>query len=102
MILIDWIQYIVPFAAGIVTGLFYHGALWWTVRSLPRSRSPVLLSIGSFYLRMTITMAAFYIVMQNDWRRIALCLAGFMAVKFIVTRMIGTPPASICGKGRIS
>ncbi|MHC4194571.1 MAG: N-ATPase subunit AtpR [Planctomycetota bacterium] len=98
MRLIDWLLYIVPFVAGSVTSLFYHGALWWTVKSLPRSRSPVLLSIGSFYLRMAITMAAFYIVMQNDWRRLAVCLAGFMAVKFIMTRIMGNASASIPGK----
>jgi hypothetical protein len=47
---------------------------------------------------MAITMAAFYIVMQNDWRRLAVCLAGFMAVKFIMTRIMGNASASIPGK----
>jgi len=101
MLFIDLIQYIVPFATGSATGLFYHGALWWTVRSLPRSRSPVLLSIGSFYLRMTLTMAAFYIVMQNDWRRLAVCLAGFMAVKFIMTRKIEKTVPYVSGRGEV-
>jgi len=102
MLLIEWMKYIIPFAAGSATGLFYHGALWWTVRSLPQARSPVLLSIGSYYLRMTITMAAFYIVMQNDWKRLAVCLAGFMTVKFVMTRMIRNNAASIPGKGRMN
>jgi F1F0 ATPase subunit 2 len=101
MLLIDWLLYIVPFVAGSVISLFSHGSLWWTVRSLPRSRSPVLLSIGSFYLRMTVTMAAFFIVMQNDWRRLAACLAGFMAVKFVLTRIMGNASGSTSGKGEI-
>jgi F1F0 ATPase subunit 2 len=103
MLLIDWLLYIVPFVAGSVISLFSHGSLWWTVRSLPRSRSPVLLSIGSFYLRMTVTMAAFFIVMQNvmqnDWRRLAACLAGFMAVKFVLTRIMGNASGTTSGKG---
>jgi len=101
MLFTDWMQYIIPFAAGSVISLFYHAGLWWTVRALPRSRSPVLLSIGSFYLRMTVAMATFYIVMQNDWRRLAVCLAGFMAVKFVLTRVIGGSPAPVSGKGRM-
>ncbi len=92
-------DYLIPFIAGIFISVFYHGGLWWTVKSLPRSRSPVLLSIGSFYLRMTVTMGVFYIVMQNDWRRLAVCLAGFMAVKFVMTRIIGNTSASASGKG---
>ena len=100
MLLNEWFLYIVPLAGGIIISLFYHAGLWWTVRSLPRSRSPLLLSIGSFYLRMTVTMAAFYLVMQNDWRRLAVCLAGFMAVKFIMSRITGSASACISGKGR--
>jgi F1F0 ATPase subunit 2 len=92
-------DYLIPFIAGIFISVFYHSGLWWTVKSLPRSRSPVLLSIGSFSLRMTVTMAVFYIVMQNDWRRLAVCLAGFMAVKFVMTQIIGNTSASASGKG---
>ncbi len=101
MIHVDSLRYMTPLIGGFIIGLLYHTGLWWTVKLLRRSRSPVLLSIGSFYLRMSVTMAAFYIVMQNDWRRLAVCLAGFMAVKFVMTRIMGNTSASISGKGRI-
>lgn len=101
MLFNGWMQYIGSFAAGIVTSILYHGGLWWTVKALPRSRSPLLLSIGSFYLRISITMAAFYVVMQNDWKRLAVCMAGFMAVKFVITRRTGGSSACIPGKGRM-
>jgi hypothetical protein len=51
---------------------------------------------------MTITMAVFYIVMQNDWKRLAVCLAGFMTVKFVMTRMIRNSAVSISGKERMN
>lgn len=85
---ISWFEYIAPFIAGILISLLYHAGLWWTVRVLARSRWPVVLSVGSFYMRMAVTVAVFYFIMQNDWRRLVFCLLGFMSVKFIITRII--------------
>ncbi len=84
----NWFGYVITFIAGAVISVLYHTGLWWTVKSLQQSRSPVLLSIGSFYLRTTVTVAAFYIVMQNDWKRLVVCLMGFMITKFMITRRI--------------
>jgi hypothetical protein len=41
----------------------------------------------------------FYLVMQSDWRRLAVCLAGFMVVKLVITRRIGNPSESPRRKG---
>lgn len=85
---LSWIDLLAAFFAGTIISLFYHGGLWWTVKLLPRARMPVLLSIGSFYLRMAFTLAAFFLVMRNDWRRMVVCLIGFLVVKFIITRRV--------------
>jgi len=86
------------FAAGGLIGLFYHAGLWWTVTVLPRFRRPVALSIASFYVRTGIVMAVFYVVVQNGWIRLVLCMTGFMAVKFVMTRFMGIASASLPGK----
>jgi F1F0 ATPase subunit 2 len=93
------IDYVVSFLVGGVTGLFYYAGLWWTVKSLPRSRRPVFLSLGSFYMRIGIALYVFYFVMHNDWRRLVVCLAGFMMVKIIITKKTGRAPASMSSKG---
>jgi F1F0 ATPase subunit 2 len=81
-------SFVTPFFAGIFAGLFYHIGLWWTVKALPSSPRPTLLSIGSFYIRMGITLCVFYLVMNNSWERLAVCLLGFLVVKYTMMRML--------------
>ncbi len=80
--------FVTPFIAGIFVGLFYHIGLWWTVKALPSSRRPALLTIGSFNVRMGITLFIFYLVMNNSWVRLTVCLLGFLTVKYIMTHRL--------------
>lgn len=89
MIHIVGINYIISFFIGLLTSLLYYGGLWWTVRALPSARWPVVLAVGSFYLRMGVTLLIFYVVMQNDWKRLAVCLAGFILIRIIMTGRLG-------------
>jgi len=75
-------SFVTPFFAGIFVSLLYHIGLWWTVKALPSSQRPALLSIGSFYIRMAITLSVFYLVMNNRWERLVVCLLGFLVVKY--------------------
>jgi len=84
----DLYCYVMPFIAGIIVSLLYHIGLWWTVKALPSSQRPALLSIGSFYIRMGITLSVFYLVMNNSWQRLVVCLLGFLVVKFTMTHML--------------
>lgn len=81
-------SFVTPFFSGIFVSLFYHIGLWWTVKALPSSPRPVLLSAGSFYIRMGITLFVFYLVMNNSWKRLAVCLLGFLVVKYTMTRIL--------------
>jgi F1F0 ATPase subunit 2 len=81
-------SFVMPFFAGVFVSLLYHIGLWWTVKALPSSQRPALLSIGSFYIRMGITLFVFYLVMNNSWERLAVCLLGFLVVKYIMTHML--------------
>ncbi|MDR4499536.1 MAG: ATP synthase subunit I [Candidatus Scalindua sp.] len=81
-------SFVTPFFAGIFVSLLYHIGLWWTVKALPSSQRPALLSIGSFYIRMAITLSVFYLVMNNSWERLAVCLLGFLVVKYAMTHKL--------------
>jgi F1F0 ATPase subunit 2 len=65
-------------------GLFYFGGLWLTVRHLPSSRSPALLTLGSFLGRTAVTLTGFYLVMGGRWERLLACFVGFLLMRTIL------------------
>ena len=89
------------FPAGVGIGFFYFGGLLWTVRRLPASQRPGLLTFGSFFIRNILSLGGFYLVMQGawgnqgagQWQRLLICLAGFVLVRFVAVRRWG--PARI-------
>ncbi len=86
--------------AGIGLGVIFFGGLWWTVRKGVASRQPALWFLGSLLLRMGIVLAGFLLVGDGDWRRLLLCLAGFVTGRIAVTRLTrcvapATPPPEL-------
>lgn len=74
-------------AAGIGLGGIFFGGLWWTVRKGVASRQPALWFLGSLLLRMGIVLAGFMLVGAGDWRRLLLCLAGFVVGRIAVSHL---------------
>ena len=74
------------FVAGIVVGLFYFGGLWLTVQRLPQTRRPAVLSLVSLFIRLSLTLAVFYLVMAGRWERLLACLAGFLLMRLLLVR----------------
>lgn len=71
---------------GASLGAFFFGGLWLTVvKGLP-SKSPGLWFAISLILRLGITMTGFYFVSGGHWDRLLACLAGFIAVRFVMIR----------------
>jgi F1F0 ATPase subunit 2 len=83
------LEYSWVLAAGMLTGAFYFGGLWWTVRRVIRSRSPGFLLAASFLVRSAIALAAFYVVMDKNWLRLVVCLAGFLIIRQALTWVLG-------------
>jgi len=76
---------IMALLGGLLLGGFFFGALWWTVRRGLASPLPAMWFLGSLLLRMGVTMAGFYFLGREDWRRWLLCLAGFISACLIMT-----------------
>jgi F1F0 ATPase subunit 2 len=80
-----------PLAAGLLLGAFFFGGLWWTVIRAVSSQRPALWFFGSMLLRVSITLAGFYFVGRENWKRWLLCLLGFVLARFVV-QWLTRPP----------
>lgn len=76
------------FAAGAALGAFFYGGLWWTLGRLQR-RNAHLLVFASFIIRTGLTVAGIWFVTEGRWERVIAVMAGFLLVRFILTRKLG-------------
>jgi F1F0 ATPase subunit 2 len=76
----------VVFIAGIGIGLFYFGGLWVTVKRLPTTRHPALLTLGSSMGRTGLSLLGFYVAMGGRWERLLACLIGFLVARHFSVR----------------
>lgn len=80
---------ILSLASGIGLGIFYFGGLWLTLKQLPYTRQPVLLTLGSFFGRTAVSLFVFYLVVRvSHLEGLVLSLAGFILMKFMLIRSL--------------
>ncbi len=80
---------ILSLASGIGLGIFYFGGLWLTLKQLPYSQQPVLLTLGSFFGRTAVCLFVFYLVVRvSHLEGLALSLVGFIIMKFMLVRSL--------------
>ncbi len=77
---------VMAFAGGILLGVIFFAGLWFTVKKVTFSKTPALLILGSFILRMVITLIGFYFISMGDWKNLLGCLIGFIIARFVVIR----------------
>ena len=75
---------ILAFIVGLLLGTIFFGGLWFTVRKLVTSKIPALLFLGSFILRVGITLTGFYYISTGSWQRLLICVAGFIIARYSV------------------
>lgn len=80
----DIIYMILAFIGGLLLGTLFFGGLWFTVRKLVTSKIPALWFLGSFILRVSITLIGFYYISSGSWQRLLICLAGFITARYTV------------------
>ena len=73
--------------AGMLLGALFFGGLWWTVQKGLSARQPALWFGASMLLRSAIVLAGFYFIAGPDWKRLLLCLLGFIIARLVVTRL---------------
>lgn len=76
------------FIGGLLLGGFFFGGLWWTVRKGLASPHPARWFIASYCVRVAVAAVGFYTVSAGHWPRLAVCLVGFILVRFFVTRFV--------------
>ena len=75
---------------GLGLGLFYFGGLWLTIKKMNISRSPWILTLGSFILRtVAVFLVLIYVARKGEWSNILILLVGFVVSRIFLTRMIG-------------
>ena len=72
---------------GVLLGFFFFGGLWWTVQKALSSPRAALWLVGSFVVRMVVTLGGFYLVSDGHWQRILACLVGFLVARIVVSRV---------------
>ena len=76
-------------ASGVGLGIFYFGGLWLTLKKLPYTQQPVLLTLGSFFGRTAVCLFIFYLVVRvSHLEGLVLSLAGFIIMKFMLVRSL--------------
>ena len=75
---------------GLILGLLYFAGLWLTVKNMQKSRSPVALTLVSFFLRTAAVLLVFiFVARQGNYINIIVLLAGFIFGRLILSRRIG-------------
>lgn len=78
-------QILMMLVAGMLLGAFFFGGLWWTVQKGLSARQPALWFITSVFLRSAVVLSGFYFAAGPDWKRLMLCLLGFVIARFAIT-----------------
>ena len=81
------VQLTLTLFAGMLLGAMFFGGLWWTVLKGVSARQPALWFGVSLLLRTGIVLTGFYFVAGADWKRLLLCLLGFIIARLVVTRL---------------
>jgi F1F0 ATPase subunit 2 len=87
-------------ATGLALGLLFYGGLWWTVRQVSELRHPALTLLASLLLRSGVVLAGFYWVAGGDWRRLLLCLLGFLIGRLAVTWATRLPSPAMSAEAK--
>jgi F1F0 ATPase subunit 2 len=84
----SWLDILFALLGGVLLGTFYFGGLWFTVRRLPDTRHPALLTMVSFLGRMFITLAGFYFIMGSRVENLLACLVGFLLARQLLIKVL--------------
>lgn len=75
-------------AVGAIFGIFYFQGLWLTLKKLPNTHQPVLLTMGSFLGRTALCVLGFYLVITMvNLEGLMISIIGFTASKITIVHL---------------
>ena len=75
-------------AAGALFGIFYFHGLWFTLKKLPYTSQPALLTMGSFLGRTALCVLGFYLVVTMvNLEGLMISIIGFTASKITIVHL---------------
>ncbi|MEZ5573890.1 MAG: ATP synthase subunit I [Halioglobus sp.] len=89
----EFIHYALAWFTGLLLGGVFFGGLWWTVNVILLEKRPTAWLLGSWLLRMGITLSGFYLVGREQWQLLLLCLLGFLMARAMVKWLTRLPNA---------
>ena len=75
---------ILAFIFGIALGTVFFGGLWYTVKKAVTAKIPALWFFVSLSLRLIIILTGFYFISRGSWKRLLICVFGFITARFLV------------------
>lgn len=81
----------ISFVVGMGVGAFYFGGLWWTVCQLTNVQQPAWLFLTSFVMRIGLSLAVIYWIVDGSIVRIMICMGGFLLMRMWMIRYWGIP-----------
>ncbi len=89
--MIDLSAMALSMAFGVVLGSFYFYGLWVTLKRLPSSRQPALLSLGSLLARSVVCILGFYLILILGSGLYAMIsgIVGFIIAKIVLINRMG-------------
>jgi F1F0 ATPase subunit 2 len=80
----DILNIVLSGVAGLGLGTFFFYGLWLTVRKTLTTSSPAIWMLGSFVVRMGITVMGFCYAGNGNWQRFLASLLGFIVARYII------------------
>jgi F1F0 ATPase subunit 2 len=93
----DAVILLAGFAAGTGLGAGFFGGLWWTVNRLLLGGLSTSWLVGSAVARFSLVLVGFPLVAGNHWQRWLAVLAGFIAVRIAMSRLLPSLTAGSAG-----
>ncbi len=81
---------LLAFFWGLVLGGIYFAGLWYSIRLVLNRNHSALWMTVSFLLRNLLVLAGFYWIMDNNWLPLVTSLAGFLLVRSLFIKRIGS------------
>lgn len=79
---------ILSLSVGALLGIMYFQGLWLTLKKLPNTCQPVLLTMGSFLGRTVLCVLGFYLVVTMvNLEGLMISIIGFTASKFTIIHL---------------